>query len=163
MERVGVILFIPRTVSKHKIQLLPCKVFAILFLSKDRVANLIPECGLIQNYLTNHNEWKIWTFWERGWFWGKFFRLNLILVKYLKLCFPKVFFILAESDAVTSFAVLKVSWLPEDKQLKIFEFSKNINRSKSYCQIQIVQNWEFFAIISKTKPVNRNDLFFIQL
>ena len=38
-EGVGVILFIPWTVSKHKIQLLPCKVCAILYLSKERVAN----------------------------------------------------------------------------------------------------------------------------
>ena len=36
---VRVILFVPRTVSKHKIQLLPYKVCAILYQSKDRVAN----------------------------------------------------------------------------------------------------------------------------
>ena len=38
-EGVGVILFIPKTVSKHKVQLLPSKVCAILYLSKERVAN----------------------------------------------------------------------------------------------------------------------------
>ena len=42
-EVVGVILFIPRTVSKHKRQLLPCKVCAILYLSKERVANPHPR------------------------------------------------------------------------------------------------------------------------
>ena len=31
---------------------------------------------------------------------------------------------LAESDAVTFFAVPPVSWLPEAKQLEIFEFSR---------------------------------------
>ena len=40
---VVVILFIPRTVSKHKIQPLPCKVCAILYLSKDRVAHPHPR------------------------------------------------------------------------------------------------------------------------
>ena len=40
--RVGVILFTPRTVSKHKIQLLPSKVCAILYLSNDRVADPHP-------------------------------------------------------------------------------------------------------------------------
>ena len=35
----GVILFIPRTVSKHNIQLLPSKVCAFLYLLKKRVAN----------------------------------------------------------------------------------------------------------------------------
>ena len=39
---VGVILFIPRTVSKHKIQLFPSKVCATLYLSKKRVAHSIP-------------------------------------------------------------------------------------------------------------------------
>ena len=38
-ERVGVILFIQRIVSKDKIQLLPSKVCAILYLSKDKAAN----------------------------------------------------------------------------------------------------------------------------
>ena len=42
-EGVGVILFIPRTVLKHKIQLLPCKVCAISYLSKERVANPHPR------------------------------------------------------------------------------------------------------------------------
>ena len=45
-ERVGVILFIPRTVSKHKIQLLLWKVFTILYVSKDRVANPHPRMRL---------------------------------------------------------------------------------------------------------------------
>ena len=40
---VGVILLIPRTVLKHKIQLLPCKVCAISYLSKERVANPHPR------------------------------------------------------------------------------------------------------------------------
>ena len=31
---------------------------------------------------------------------------------------------LAESGAVTFFAVLPVFWLPEDKKLEIFEFSR---------------------------------------
>ena len=53
---VGVILFIPRTVSKYKIQLLPSKVCAFLYLSEDRADNPTPECDLIQNYLTNHNK-----------------------------------------------------------------------------------------------------------
>ena len=55
-EGVGVVLFIPRTVLKHKIQLLPNKVCAILQLIKEKVANPHPECDLIQNYLTNHND-----------------------------------------------------------------------------------------------------------
>ena len=42
-----VLLFIPITILKHKIQLLP---------SKEKVANPHRECDLIQNYLTNHNE-----------------------------------------------------------------------------------------------------------
>ena len=42
-EGVGVILFVPRTVSKDNIQLLPCKVCAILYLSKERVANPHPR------------------------------------------------------------------------------------------------------------------------
>ena len=42
-EVVGVILFIPRTVSKHKRQLLPSKVCAILHLLKDGVANPHPR------------------------------------------------------------------------------------------------------------------------
>ena len=33
------ILFVPKTVSKHKIQLVPSKVRAILYLLKERVAN----------------------------------------------------------------------------------------------------------------------------
>ena len=41
-----VILFIPITVLKHKIQLLPCKVCAFLYLSKDRVANPYPRMSL---------------------------------------------------------------------------------------------------------------------
>ena len=41
-EVVGVIFFIPRTVSKQKIQLLPGKVCAFLYLSIDRVANPHP-------------------------------------------------------------------------------------------------------------------------
>ena len=40
--RVGVILFIPRTVSKHKVQLLPSKVCAILHLLNKEVANPHP-------------------------------------------------------------------------------------------------------------------------
>ena len=40
---VGVILFIPRTVSKHKIQLLPSKVCAILYLLNEWVANPPPQ------------------------------------------------------------------------------------------------------------------------
>ena len=44
---VGVILFIPRTVSKHKIQLLPSKVCAIWYLFKERVANPHP----LKNFL----------------------------------------------------------------------------------------------------------------
>ena len=55
-EGVVVIFLIPKTVSKHKIQLLPCKFCAFLYLSKERVANPPPERDLIQNYLTNHNE-----------------------------------------------------------------------------------------------------------
>ena len=35
----GVILFIPRTVSKHKIQLFPSEVCSILYLLKEKVAN----------------------------------------------------------------------------------------------------------------------------
>ena len=42
-EGVGVILFIPRTVSKYKRQLLPCKVCAISYLSKEKVANPHPR------------------------------------------------------------------------------------------------------------------------
>ena len=41
-EGVGVILFNPITVSKHKIQLLTNKPCAILYLLKDRVTNLTP-------------------------------------------------------------------------------------------------------------------------
>ena len=37
-EGIGVILFIPRTVSKHKVQLLPSKVCTILHLLKEEVA-----------------------------------------------------------------------------------------------------------------------------
>ena len=48
-EGVGVILFIPRTVSKHKIQLLPSKVCAILYLFKERVANPHPLNKFPQN------------------------------------------------------------------------------------------------------------------
>ena len=40
---VGVILFIPRTVAKHKLQLLPKKLCAILHLLKDRVILFIPR------------------------------------------------------------------------------------------------------------------------
>ena len=35
--------FIPRTVSKHRTQLLPCKLCTILYLSKDMVANPHPR------------------------------------------------------------------------------------------------------------------------
>ena len=45
-EGVGVILFIPRTVLKHKVQLLLSKVFAVLYLLKDRVANPYPRISL---------------------------------------------------------------------------------------------------------------------
>ena len=41
-----VFFFIPRTLSKHKIQLLPSKVCAFLYLSKDRVANPHPKMRL---------------------------------------------------------------------------------------------------------------------
>ena len=47
MGRGWVIVFIPRTVSKHKIQLLPIQVCAILYLSKDRVA--IPHTRMSLN------------------------------------------------------------------------------------------------------------------
>ena len=56
---VRVILFIPRTVSKHKIQLLPSKVCPFLYLLKERVANPHPQCDLTQNFLTNHIECQI--------------------------------------------------------------------------------------------------------
>ena len=46
---VGIILFIPRTVSKHKIQLLPSKVCAILYLLKEKVANPHPLNKFPQN------------------------------------------------------------------------------------------------------------------
>ena len=42
-EGVGVIFFIPKTVSKHKIQLLPSKVCAFLYQSKERIANPHPR------------------------------------------------------------------------------------------------------------------------
>ena len=41
-EGVGVILFIPRTVSKHKVQLLRSKVCAVSHLLKKKVANPTP-------------------------------------------------------------------------------------------------------------------------
>ena len=50
-EGVGVILFIPRTVSKHKVQLLPSKVCAILYLLKERVANPHPLNKFSQNII----------------------------------------------------------------------------------------------------------------
>ena len=48
---VGVILFIPRTVSKHKIQLLPSKVCAIWYLFKERVAKPHPLKKFSQNII----------------------------------------------------------------------------------------------------------------
>ena len=46
----GVILFIPRTVLKHKVQLLPTKVCAILYLLKDKVANPHPLKKIFSKY-----------------------------------------------------------------------------------------------------------------
>ena len=48
---VGVILFIPRTVSKHKIQLLPSKVCAIWYLFKKRVVKPHPLKNFSQNII----------------------------------------------------------------------------------------------------------------
>ena len=48
-KEVGVIFFIPRTVLKHKIQLFPNKLCAILYLSKYTVAHPHPIIDLIQN------------------------------------------------------------------------------------------------------------------
>ena len=45
----GVILFIPRTVSKHKIQLFPSEVCSILYLLKEKVANPHPLKKCSQN------------------------------------------------------------------------------------------------------------------
>ena len=44
-----VILFIPRTVSKHKIQLFPSEVCSILYLLKEKVANPHPLKKCSQN------------------------------------------------------------------------------------------------------------------
>ena len=48
---VGVLLFIPRTVSKHKIQLLSSKLRAILYLSKYRIANPRPLKNFFKNII----------------------------------------------------------------------------------------------------------------
>ena len=58
-DGVGVILFIPRTVLKHKIQLPPAKFALFRTYQKKGQLTPTPECDLTQNYLTNHNEWKI--------------------------------------------------------------------------------------------------------
>ena len=68
---VGVILFIPRTVSKHKIQLLPSKVCAIWYLSKERVANPHPLKKFSQNIIKlKKNFWKFFIFFGGGEGWG---------------------------------------------------------------------------------------------
>ena len=60
-ERVGVILFIPRTFSKHKVQLLPSKVCAILHLFKEGVANPQPLKNFSQNIIKMKKSF--WNFW----------------------------------------------------------------------------------------------------
>ena len=63
-EVVGVILFIPRTVSKHKIQLLPSKVCAILHLLKGWVANPHPLKQISQNIIKiKKSFWNFFNFW----------------------------------------------------------------------------------------------------
>ena len=47
----SVIFFIPRTVSKHKIQLLPSKVCAFLYVLKKRVVNPHPLKNFSQNII----------------------------------------------------------------------------------------------------------------
>ena len=48
---VGLILFIPRTVSKHKVQLLPSKVCAILHLLKEKGGQPPPLKKFYQNII----------------------------------------------------------------------------------------------------------------
>ena len=55
-EGVGVTLFIPRTVSKHKIQLTPAKFALFRTYQKKGLLAPTPECDLTQNYLTNQHE-----------------------------------------------------------------------------------------------------------
>ena len=63
-EGVGVILFIPRTVSKHKVQFLPSKVCAILHLLKEEVANPTPLNKFSQNIIKiKKSFWKFFNFW----------------------------------------------------------------------------------------------------
>ena len=59
---VGVFLFIPRTVSKHKIQLLPSKVCAILYILKERVANPNPLKFFSQNIMIEKKVLEIFLF-----------------------------------------------------------------------------------------------------
>ena len=67
----GVILFIPITVSKHKIQLHPSKVCAILYLLKERVANPHPLKKFSQNIIKlKKNFWKFFNFGVVGEGWG---------------------------------------------------------------------------------------------
>ena len=63
-EGVWVILFIPRTVSKHKVQLLPSKVCAILHLLKKGVANPPPPNKFSQSIIKiKKSFWNFFNFW----------------------------------------------------------------------------------------------------
>ena len=59
-EGIGVILFIPRTVSKYKIQLLPSEVCAILYILKEGVVNPHPLNKFSQNIIKLKK--KFWEF-----------------------------------------------------------------------------------------------------
>ena len=61
---MGVILFIPRTVSKYKIQLLPSEVCAILYILKEVVVNPHPLNKFSQNIIKLKK--KFWKFFFKG-------------------------------------------------------------------------------------------------
>ena len=63
-EGVKVVLFIPRRVSKHKVQLLPSKVCAIFHLLKEGVANPHPFNKFSQSiFKIKKSFWNFFNFW----------------------------------------------------------------------------------------------------